>query len=406
MDSLKPPSVFHVFLWLPVALALVEEPTNVTLQCHNMHNIVRWSYPRLLPGLRFRVDILSYSGPADAVWVDPPALQANVSSLSDPDNEYFLTVTAVIGQNESVSAPPDGITFSYFMDSPTTQKCYLDLPPVNITARPDDIIAFSFTHPWLFYHPAMPSSQISRPRNKRRHYAQRELPLFNYGVVIISQQPHHFRCAKSVCKQEIPVERAREEHCLNITGEMQKIAVKSTQLYCTGPFSETSEKQHEQKNYVIYIVVSLLSVSVVAFILFLVYKKMTSPRSANATSITIHRTRPNTTAAVEEITVVRVEPSSPTPLLSHHYHDSGFTLADGGSTEPDVLRLPIGVSTNGGMREHVETERADDEGEGYRAGGNLDEAETESCSEAPSGYEKREVLVELGPNDSVEGYRA
>lgn len=57
------------------------------------------------------------------LWVDPPALQANVSSLSDPNDDYSLDVTAVVGANESDNAPPNGIAFSYFMSSPAELKC-------------------------------------------------------------------------------------------------------------------------------------------------------------------------------------------------------------------------------------------------------------------------------------------
>lgn len=61
----------------------------------------------------------------DELWVDPPTLQANVSSLSDPNDDYSLDVTAVLGVNESVNAPPNGIDFSYFVSSPAKLKCEL-----------------------------------------------------------------------------------------------------------------------------------------------------------------------------------------------------------------------------------------------------------------------------------------
>lgn len=55
--------------------------------------------------------------------VDPPAQQVDLSFLSDPNNEFFLQVTAVIGEDESEFVPHDGITFSYFKDSLVKQKC-------------------------------------------------------------------------------------------------------------------------------------------------------------------------------------------------------------------------------------------------------------------------------------------
>lgn len=40
-----------------VPLSIVEPPTNVTLHCHNLDNIVEWTYSHLVPGIKFRVDI-------------------------------------------------------------------------------------------------------------------------------------------------------------------------------------------------------------------------------------------------------------------------------------------------------------------------------------------------------------
>ena len=41
--------------------------------------------------------------------------------ISDPNNDYYLFVTAVIGQNESV--PEEAPSFSYFKDSLADQIC-------------------------------------------------------------------------------------------------------------------------------------------------------------------------------------------------------------------------------------------------------------------------------------------
>lgn len=57
------------------------------------------------------------------VWVDPPALHANVSLLTDPTDDNLLTVSAVVGQNESERAPAGGILFSYDKASLAKRKC-------------------------------------------------------------------------------------------------------------------------------------------------------------------------------------------------------------------------------------------------------------------------------------------
>ncbi|XP_035461505.2 interferon gamma receptor 1-like isoform X1 [Scophthalmus maximus] len=397
MDLAKRHPVFLLVVWLPAALGLVEQPSNVTLSCHNLRNTLEWSYEQLLPGLRFRVNIYAYNGPASVLWVEPPALQADVSSLSNPDNEYHMYVVAEIGHNESEPAPPDGISFSYFMDSGTSQKCSVDLPPVNVTAQPDDNVVFRFMHPWLLHGPRMPSSTVPQ-RRKKSHDAQsnQHLPVFKYGVVIVSQkQPHHFSCVQSVCEQKIPVEAAQGKHCLNITGELQKMAVKSTQLYCAMPLMGTPL---EQTHYITYIVVGLTVVSVTVFVLFLIYKKMTSPGTALPKSILIGKHMEDTTGTFQEqIIVTKVEPSSPTPLLLHQEEEE-FTPAATPAAEPPDLRLRIGVTQADDVCDVTEVGHPEE-------GGHLDEEETPNY-EVPSGYEKREVLVEMGPDDLAEGYRA
>lgn len=131
----------------------MDPPTNVTLHCHNLHDHLQWSYEPLMPGLRFRVEIRSVhrcfllpltqypnscssllllwnwcisfvlftSSTPKEMWVDPPALHANISFLTDPMDDNMLTVTAVIGQNKS--KPAGGTTFSYSKVSLVKQKC-------------------------------------------------------------------------------------------------------------------------------------------------------------------------------------------------------------------------------------------------------------------------------------------
>lgn len=59
----------------------------------------------------------------DPVWVDPSSLSADLSFLHDPKDDYFIHVSAVIGENVSDRAPPRGIKFSYFMHSPSNRTC-------------------------------------------------------------------------------------------------------------------------------------------------------------------------------------------------------------------------------------------------------------------------------------------
>ncbi|XP_039639840.1 interferon gamma receptor 1-like isoform X2 [Perca fluviatilis] len=392
-------ATFHpVFLFLGVfqaVVAHVEPPINATLHCHNLHNVLNWSYDQLSPGLRFRINILatsSLNGAPDVVWVDPPAeLQADLSFLSDPSNVYHLTVTAVMGQNESIPAPHDGIIFSYFKDSLDGQICFVDFPPVNVTAQPDNTVLVRFTHPWLVYRHKLQRSKNTNPRSRKSNDAP--LPIFHYDVMTTNQH-YRWQCVDSVCEEKLPVDAAQKKHCLTMSGEMKKISVQGTQPYCVHPVEESP-------SYIVHICVvgTLLFGSAVAFVLFMVYRKKTMPLTSIPNSMTFKSKVKQWTGGPgliqETVSVPEVEATSPTPLLPTEENE--FTATVTSSTEPE-LRLPIGVSTEDeGVSDDVEV--GNDEGPGYMPGSNFDE------DEAPSGYESRPVLVEFAPGELAEGYR-
>ncbi|XP_029305484.1 growth/differentiation factor 10b [Cottoperca gobio] len=395
--------VFLFLVLLQTVVAQVEPPTDVKLHCHNLHNVLKWSYDKPLPGLRFRVNVGStddMNGIPNELWVDPPAkLEADVSFLSDPGSSYFLTVTAVIGQNVSHAVPDQGIIFSYFKDSQANQRCSLDFPSVNVTAQQDDTVLLRFTHPWLVYHHRLPRSRKTNAREKKSQDAQntRELPVFYYDVVLISQeQSKHHNCVKDVCEEKLQVDATQKKHCLKVKGELLKIAVKGTREYCAPPFEEAP-------SYLVHICVVgvLLFFSAVSFVLFMVYRKKTSPSNPLPSAMNFKsKIREVTSGALQErFTVAEVEPTSPTPLLSSEEKELSPALIP--STEPDV-RLRIGVSEEDeGVSNDMEV-RNDD----YMQGKNFEEDDDPpDCSEVPSDYEKRQVLVKLAPDELAEGYR-
>uniref|UniRef100_A0A3B4YLK8 Interferon gamma receptor 1 n=1 Tax=Seriola lalandi dorsalis TaxID=1841481 RepID=A0A3B4YLK8_SERLL len=278
-------SCYPLFLLglLSVSLAYVEPPTNVTLRCHNLHNILEWDYGILLPDIRFKVTIQPYSGSLLVFWVEPQELQLDISSLSDSGNSYYLEVIAVVGENESEPAPRKGITFSYFQDSLTRQKCSLDLPPVNVTTEPYDHVQYRFIHPWLWHHQTLSDNPNPKSRQKKSNDAptKNQLPQFSYAVLVGSQKKqHYYSCVKPVCEKKIPVDNAQEKHCLNITGEVDRMAVKSTQLYCAMPLMPP-----EENSYIIYIVIIMLILTTTLLVIVLVYKKKTRASTPFPTSM-------------------------------------------------------------------------------------------------------------------------
>ncbi|XP_034753456.1 interferon gamma receptor 1-like isoform X2 [Etheostoma cragini] len=380
-------ATFHpVFLFLfQAVVANVEPPTNLTLHCHNMHNILKWSYDQLLPGLRFRVDIGALSGDPSFVWVVPPAeLQANLSNLTDPTDAYFVTVTAVMGQNESTPTP--GIIFSYFKDNPEGQKCYVDFPSVSVTAHPDYTVLLRFTHPWLLYRLQM--RKWNKPRFKKS--SEPQLPPFDYYVTLTNQ---HYRCVERVCEEKLSVDAAQKKHCLKMNGELEKMLVQETKEYCFDVPTGNSPNNLVS----VYVVGGLLAAIAGALIISMVYRKKTRPLTSIPNSMTFKsKVKQWTVRLVQEtVTVPEVEAISPTPLMLTEEQEFAATVTP--STESE-LRLPIGVTTEDeSVSDDVEV--GIDEGPGYMAGSKLDE------DEAPSGYESRPVLVELAPGELAEGYR-
>lgn len=221
--------------WISVVTAIVEPPANVTLHCHNLTSILVWDYNQLTPGIRFRVSLLQYNGIVHELWVEPPDLQADLSLVSNHTEEYLITVTAVMGENESYPSPSeDGIAFTYREDSVAPQKCFVDLPSVTVTAQPDHQVQFSFEHPWLFYKQKLQDGGKSRKRKSYDVQTSDQLPVFTYNVMLINQgkPSHRYTCEHSVCTKTLPVDAAKKEHCLKINGELKHMSVKSKQEYC------------------------------------------------------------------------------------------------------------------------------------------------------------------------------
>ncbi|XP_035519264.1 interferon gamma receptor 1-like [Morone saxatilis] len=388
MSLVKYHPVFILLLCLRAVAAHVEPPANVTLACHNLHNVLKWSYDQFVPGLVFKVTIRSVSSYPVVLLVSPPSLQANVS-ISDIGSDYFLTVSAVIGQNESDEAPPGGIIFSYFLSSPAQQKCSVDFPPVTVTAQQDGPVHFQFKHPWLLY---------SQRLAKNSKSADEEfLPEFQYDVVLANQEDlsQRFYCEDDVCEGNLTVVSALEKLCLKFSGEMEKVSVQATGESCTVPVRRPPD---ERKDYV-YVIISLLISAAFAFVIFMVYRKKTNASSSNFPKVM------TITNTLKQIIVQDVEPISPTPLLSNgtvEKKEREFPPTP--ISSPDYEgRLPIGVSTKADECDVVEV--GTEEGPGYMPGSNLEEDDAQSVSEPPSGYEKRSVLVDLGSDDQAEGYR-
>uniref|UniRef100_A0A3P8S2D3 Fibronectin type-III domain-containing protein n=1 Tax=Amphiprion percula TaxID=161767 RepID=A0A3P8S2D3_AMPPE len=346
-------------------------PVNVTLHCHNLTNILKWDYNQLTPGVTFRVDIKPYVGFVFH-FVHPPDLQVELPPLTDPSIEFYVTVTALMGEEKSEPDPSeDGITFSYFKDSSANQKCFVDLPSVNVTTQPHDQVQFSFEHPWLLYKKKLRDGGQSKFKKRRRH-----------------DPPHSYDCEERVCTSTLPVDAAKKKHCLKINGEMNLMSVQSNQEYCA--------QAGEAPSYdYIYVIVSVLVLIPLAAVGFMVYRKKTRPPSSIPTPLTM-RPFHEYPDSIQEVL-----PASPTPLLTPTAEQDGrgFTAV----APYDDMRFPIGMTPEDkeGVSDVTEQGEPNVEGSEYMGGGHLEEPDA-----GRSAYESRSpVTVELSPGETAEGYR-
>ncbi|XP_030234675.1 growth/differentiation factor 10b isoform X2 [Gadus morhua] len=213
--------IFLFSLLLRPRSAFVPSATNISLDCHNFINILRWDYSdheTLKPN--FEVTVKKLESTPKPIRVDYPNLQCDLSAFSSPDNDYSVAVTAVVGLNESLPAPPNGLTFSYFHSSPSEQLCSLDLPPVNVTFQPDVGIMISFSHPAVLYG----QRRLNKPKRKAK------MSEFNYEVVVTGDQKYGGKCKMDVCEKVIPA--GLQQDCVRIDGYWNKTTVLSTQDYC------------------------------------------------------------------------------------------------------------------------------------------------------------------------------
>lgn len=372
MDSRIPYTFLICLGLLHVALAKVPSPTNVTLYCHNMQNTLQWSYDEPTPGLRFKVMVRLTSVDPVKLWVDPPAQSIDLSNFSDPEKDYYVTLSAVNGSDESIEVPEDGIIYSYFKDSPAAQKCNVDLPSVNVTALEDRLLHFSFKHPGLLYNTK------PKPRKGKRDNSQIKLPPFDYHIEIINQtEPYNRNCKDKICEGKLPVDGNQEIYCLKITGEMNKMAVQAPRTYCSKPLIP-------EKNSILAYALPIGLVTVGLVIVSMVCIKRTRPSTEMSTSLNFtNKNGPSLPGTTNEniSEVLLVEPHSPTPLIPPDQDKTTFSEV---ATSESNGWIRVTQSSAQDEAEQV-IEGSKGEGGGYQPGTCLEDGE----EEIHTAYEKR-----------------
>lgn len=389
MDTGLIPCYASVLLWIHVVASAVPPPSNVTLHCHNMQNTLSWVYDDAEHGLRFKVFIGSQAMESRDLWVDAPKMSIDLSEFSDPDSDTVVMVHAVKGGVESAPEPEEGIVYSYFKDSPASQRCTLDFPLVNLTTLEENHLHFSFTHPGVLY----PSK---RPRKKKSHESQNSLPEFEYHIDVLNQsQSHTYSCRERECQGKLRVHGSEKSYCLNISGEMKKMSVLATKMYCSEP---PKPPEINPAAYIIPVVLVLVGAVVIGAMVFV---KKTRPGLSTSVPVpnalefpaTNNNHQQQNYAALDtsDYAVAELEPSSPVPLLPDQ------DTSNDSSTFRDEVRLHLGVPDDDNENAAQEEAQGAQE-DGYSPGDRLDEEEEEEEGEEEqtcSAYERRE---KVGPN--------
>lgn len=383
MDTIPIPryACYYALLWTHVVVgASLLPPTNVTLQCHNMQNTLSWGYDgEATHGLKFKVFVASQASDPVTHWVDWPHMSIDLSKYSDPTNDgYLLMVSAVKEPVQSEQVPKDGIVYSYFQDSVADIKCSLDLPSVNVTTLEGNHLHFSFTHPGVLY----PTSRTIRKRKSQEY--QDSLPVFDYQIKVLNQkESHNYHCIERECQGNFHVHGSEKSYCLNISGEMQKMAVRATKEYCSEPLKPPGINPLA---YIIPIVLVLVAAVVIGSMVFV---KKTKPSTSSPTALVFSASSSQHENVASPVNSEYALPdvSSPSPLIPPAQNTSNDS-----SIFIDEVRLPLGLRDNDNGNEPEQEAAAGAQGasdDGYTGGSCLEGDEEEEEELEHSAYEQR-----------------
>ncbi|XP_055746030.1 interferon gamma receptor 1-like [Salvelinus fontinalis] len=395
--------IFRISLILVLSqqvVSYVPPPVNVSLMCHNFHNVIYWNYsePSLQP--QFNVEMTrKYSGAA-LVCSNTSLYHCDVSSFTKVILEgYRFILTAVVGQNTNsseISFTYDDTVYPGLLDV----QCSLDFPPVNISAVSDQMIKVQFIHPFHIYKHAIIKDE--RPDHKE----------FNYMVITeYHLKQHRFDCSYKqhhVCEAEILVDGEMDRHCIKIKGKMNNVHVSAHQNICI-------EGKHGDSgpNYTaLYIVIPIVATVVIAFIVWLIYSKLRSgsfPQPKILASMLSHMGSVRSLMLPERAILSEVQtggsPLLQTPMES--LPDETLTVIN--TPQEEVLRLPIGLKDkewsggevmlpNEGSGSSLQVTRE----LGLEVKSDFSELSDYDCPHRPVIIP---VIEEMSPGDTVTGYK-
>lgn len=349
----------------------VPSATNVSVVCHNFVNVLYWNYSHPAEQLEFSVLVRPYYG--DSQTVDTSQTYLDISDYSnDAGDDYFVAVTAQVGQEKSESA---SIKFTYSIDyydeKKHTYKCSMDFPAVNTSVH-KDVIEVSFQHPYLLYEEEILNNE------------------FKYTITH-DQKKSSYSCFadEDLCTTKIPLNQSVAGQCveLKFEGKIDAIPTYTYRNVCVPPV--TPETDHTE------IIAALLGG---AFVLLFITVGVVWVLCKKWKKI----------PKIPEVLRSIIPGQSPTALLSQS-EQPAISQTTSVTHQPLLNEDSYGSTPNSPDEEGCEiitTDLADTDVYEPKFLARED-SDVESTVIEPSGYNSPkclEIEIEIGPEDFAEGY--
>ncbi|CAJ1052838.1 interferon gamma receptor 1 [Xyrichtys novacula] len=181
-------------------------PTDVTVSCDNLNVTARWKYREQHPNTRFRVHILSDNGTFETTDqhfdLSPFVWKSEESYMQ----VYYITVTAILGRNQSEPAESNTLTFNDLRLSHL--KCMLAFPPVEVKKDGSDGAMVTFRNPFHYY------KDLQRATKSKSAY-------FKFTVTTANDKSFESNCLvdQENCTEKISFTEG-EDQCVTLRGKL------------------------------------------------------------------------------------------------------------------------------------------------------------------------------------------
>ncbi|KAL4640841.1 interferon gamma receptor 1 isoform X2 [Arapaima gigas] len=371
-----------VFLRSAVA---IPSPENVTVRCHNFENVVYWNYSASDQPTYFAVNISRYvSSPHEEKGcTNTSQHHCDISKETrEVEEQYFVSVTAMVGSDVSESADSAQFTYYKFFDG---QVCLVDFPPVNVSVQEGSVVV-SFMHPFDFYRKALKHVKNKEVYKKFVFHVEHE----NRSHVL------SFSCiVRRLCKAVIP--NITDVHSFTIEGLMNGMTMTTS----TSVNIPVEPRRTHPMMYVIFATCAVIFSIIVVVLCVFVYKYLTRSSSSLPKAVVSVLTNPHrgpSTMNPERENAMLVQainsPSSDTDLLLYS-PDAKSDCTPTDALPKDGSRFPLGARSNGDVSGSSHSSETETSGEEQAVSGVFS-----------SGYDRPKLLdLEMSPGDTVIGYR-